>query len=113
MVKIAAGLFLNAISIYLVSQMLDGFYLANFISALITAFMLSLMNFFIKPVLIILTLPLNIISLGLFTFVINAFILYIVSSIVRGLEISNFHTAILASILITVINTIFNYLTRK
>ena len=74
------------------------------ITALIVALVLAIINAFIRPVVLILTLPINIISLGLFTFVINAFMLILTSKIVPGFTISSFWTAILASLLISIVN---------
>jgi putative membrane protein len=91
---------LNALTLFIVAWILPNFHIHNFYSALITALVLGFVNTFIRPVLLLLTLPLNLLTLGLFTFVINAFMLLLVASIVKGLEIEGFGTALSAAILL-------------
>ena len=113
MFKIIAQWIVNAISLYLVSVMVSGFYLDSFQSALKAAFLLSIVNLFVKPIIILFTLPLTIITFGLFTLVVNAFMLYIVSAMLSGFEINSFGNAILSSILLSVIYTILNFMIKK
>lgn len=82
--------------------MLPGVRVAGFGSALIVAVVIGILNAVLKPVLIILTLPLTIISLGLFLLVINAIIVLIVGSIVKGFEVRGFFTAIWFSIILSI-----------
>ncbi len=76
----------------------------NFITAFIVALVLAIINAFVRPIVMILTLPLNILTLGLFTFIVNALMLILASEIVPGFAISSFWTALLASILISIVN---------
>lgn len=76
----------------------------NFVTALIVALILAIVNAFIRPIVLVLTLPINILTLGLFTFVINALMLILVSAIVPGFAISSFWAAIIASILMSIVN---------
>ena len=78
----------------------------------VAALLLGIFNSLLRPILIILTLPINIISLGLFIFVINGLVLYLVSYLVPGFEIRNFGSAVLASILISIVSGVINWLIK-
>ncbi len=79
---------------------------ADFQTALIVAVVLGLLNVFIKPILVLLTLPVTIISLGLFLFVINAFIILMCSKLVGGFKVNSFWTALIFSIILSVCQSI-------
>lgn len=72
------------------------------------AVVLALINTFIRPVLLLLTLPINIVTLGLFTLVINALLVMLAAAIVPGFQIASFWTALLFSILLFLINALFD-----
>lgn len=108
MTNILANWLLSALTIFLISQYIKGFYVDSFQTALIVAFALGIINTVIKPILIILTLPINILTLGLFTFVINAFLLWIVAYLVKGFTINNFTTALITAIALWLINIIIH-----
>ncbi len=96
-----------AVTIYLISTFLPGFTIASaqpIVTVLIVALVLTLLNIFIKPVLKILALPITIITLGLFSLVINALILLLVAWIVPGFDIQTFTAAVLGSLIISIIN---------
>jgi len=95
-----------ALAIYLVGHFTRLFKVENFISALLTAVVLALVNSFIRPVIIFLTLPITVITLGLFLFFVNGFSLIIVSKFVRGFKIDGCFTAAIAAILISFVNLI-------
>jgi len=90
------------------SWFLDGIHVGGFVSALFAAGLLGILNAFLRPLLIILTLPINIISLGLFTFVVNAFLLKLVSSLVTGFEVRGFWTAVFGAIIIGGVSWLLN-----
>lgn len=93
-----------ALIIMLVGWLLPGLQVDNFITAMLIAVVIALINAFIKPVILLLTLPLNFITLGLFTLVINALLFMFAAYIVPGVEVNGFLTALLASILISVLS---------
>ena len=95
-------------AIMLNSYLLDGIQVSGFFSALLAAAILGVLNVFLRPVLLILTLPLNILSLGLFTFVINAVLLMMVSGVIYGFTVRDFWSAIWGSLLISVVNAILS-----
>lgn len=107
-------LFLNAIAVVITAYILPGVHLESFSYALLLAALLSLLNVSVKPVLIFLTIPATIISLGLFLLVINAFIVELAAWILKpGFDVATFWQALFFSILLSIINSIFERLTAK
>ncbi len=98
-------LLLNTIAIMIVAYLLPGVYVGSFWVALIVALLLGLVNVTLKPILVILTLPLTIMSLGLFLLVINAVLIQLVSWVVDDFGVTNFWWAVLFSILLTILNS--------
>lgn len=95
---------IRAVAIVITAYLLPGVRLSGFFAALVTAVVLGLVNTFIKPLLLLLTLPLNILTLGLFTFVINALLILLTSSVVSGFVVSGFGWALLFSLVLSIIN---------
>jgi len=100
----------NSIGLLVVAYLLKGFHVEGIGAALTAALVLGIVNAVIRPFFLFFTLPINILTLGLFTFVINAIMLKIVSSVVDGLYIDSLGTAIVAAILLSVISSILNSL---
>jgi putative membrane protein len=90
-------------------MVVPGIKVDSLLTTILAAALLGLINVFIKPVLIILTLPLNIMTLGVFTFFINAFLLELVAYFVRGFEVQSFLAAFLGSLIISVVTWFANY----
>ena len=91
-------------SIIVTSYLLDGIHVSGFISAFLAAAILSILNAVFRPILLILTLPINILSLGFFTFVINALMLLIASGVIPGFNVSGFWSAVFGSLLISIVS---------
>ncbi len=107
-------LLLNAIAVVLTAYILPGVYLENFWYAIVLVALLSLLNASVKPVLVLLTIPATIVTLGLFLVFINAVIIEIAALILRpGFSVATFWQAIFFSILLSIINSIFDRLTLK
>ena len=100
-------LIITSLSIFGLSYLLTGISVDTFWTALIASLILGLLNIFIKPILLLLSLPVNILTLGLFTLVINALIMMIAAYLVSGLTIDGFAWAFLFSLMISLINSIF------
>ena len=100
-----------ALSLIFVTYVMPGFDIDNFFTALVVAFVLGILNAVVRPVLIFLTLPITIITLGLFIFVINAALFLFVASFVDGFNVSGFWTALFGSILVSIVSGIANKLT--
>ncbi len=92
------------ISIILTSYLVDGIYVESFFSALFAALVLGILNALFRPVLIVITLPINILTLGLFTFVINALLLKMVSGVVPGFHVYGFWSAVFGSLIISLVS---------
>jgi putative membrane protein len=89
-----------------------GVAIAGFWSALWLALFLGVVNILIKPILILVTLPINILTLGLFTFVINALMILLAASVIKGFSVSGFWVAMLFSIVLSIISYFLNILVR-
>jgi len=102
------GIFLRwlilTFSIITTSYLIDGIQVSGFLSAFFAAAILGILNAFFRPILLILTLPVNILSLGLFTFVINAAMLMMVSGIISGFKVYGFWSAVFGSLLISLVS---------
>ncbi|MFP5214157.1 MAG: phage holin family protein [Acidobacteriota bacterium] len=99
---------LLTVSIMVASYMIDGIHVSSIVSAFFAAAILGLLNTFLRPVLILLTLPINILSFGLFTFVINALLLKLASGLIPGFYVHGFWAAVLGSLLISIVNWVLN-----
>lgn len=106
--QIILALLINAIALIFTAYIVPGFVVEDFTSSLLAAIVLGVVNTFIKPVLSFITAPLTIVTLGLFTFVVNAIVLFIVSAVVPGLKIEGWLPAILGAIVLSIISTILN-----
>ena len=91
-------------SIIVTSYLLDGIHVSGFIPAFLAAAILSILNAVFRPILLILTLPINILSLGLFTFVVNALMLLMASGVIPGFNVSGFWSAVFGSLLISIVS---------
>lgn len=105
---------LNGLAVFLTAYLLpdDAVHVDGFGTALIVALILSIANIIVKPVLIILTIPITIITLGLFLLAINAIIILLVDSIVDGFYIDGFWWALLFSLILSIFNSIFDDLSK-
>lgn len=104
-------LIINAIAIYFTAEIVKGVDITGFGAAVVASFILGIVNTIIKPILVVFTLPINIFTLGLFTFVINGIALMIVSDVTKGFYISSIGSAVVASIIISIISSILNAFT--
>ena len=95
---------LNAVALLVVAYILPGISVASFGSALIAALVLGLLNMLVKPVLILLTLPITIVTLGLFLVVLNALLFWLAGSILRGFQVGGFWWAVGGAILYSIIS---------
>ncbi|MBN1594840.1 phage holin family protein [candidate division FCPU426 bacterium] len=98
---------LYALAILLAAYLLPGIVVRGFGAALVTALVLGILNAFVKPFLLLLTLPINILTLGLFTFILNTLLIMMTSAMVPGFHVRNFWWALLFGIVLSVFNFIF------
>jgi len=106
------GLFIRwlilTLAIILASYLIPGIRVTGFFSALFTAAILGILNVLLRPILLVLTLPINLLTLGLFTFVINALMLMMASGVVSGFAVESFWSALFGSLVISAVNWISN-----
>ncbi|ARP96931.1 phage holin family protein [Bordetella genomosp. 13] len=95
---------LNAVALLAVAYLLPGITVASFGSALIAALVLGLLNALVKPVLVLLTLPLTIVTLGLFYLVLNVLLFWFAGSVLRGFQVDGFWWAVVGVILYSLIS---------
>jgi putative membrane protein len=101
------GILINAIIFIAMAGYFEGFNVSGIVAAVIASFVLSVLNVLVKPILIILTLPVTVLTLGLFLFVINAVTLLLTDGLMGdAFEISSFGMALLASIILSLVNLI-------
>lgn len=101
---------INAFAIYLVANVVPGITVAGIGAALVAGLVLGLVNAVVRPILVVLTLPITLLSLGLFLFVLNAFLFWLVAEIVRGFTVSGFGAALLGSILYSLITLLTSWI---
>jgi putative membrane protein len=101
--------FLNALALMLIAWLYSGVQVAGPIEALVAALVLGLVNAVIRPVLILLTLPVTLLTLGLFIFVINALLFWFVGEVVKGFHVGGFMAALIGSIMYSVITLITSW----
>lgn len=107
-------LLLTALAVVILAKFLPGVQLADgFTSAIILAVVLSLLNAIIKPILVILTLPITIVTLGLFLLVINALIILLADEVLSGFSVNGFWTALLFSLLLSFLESVLHSVLKK
>lgn len=104
--KLLLRLLITAALVLLIANFLTGVHVASFTTAIIVAVVLGLLNLFIKPILVILTLPVTVITLGLFLLVINAVIILLCTNIVGGFAVDSLWTALLFSVILSILQSI-------
>ncbi|KGX83717.1 phage holin family protein [Pontibacillus marinus] len=105
---------LNAVAIIAVAQLFESFKIEGFAAALIASLILSVLNAIVRPILVVLTLPITVVSLGLFLFVINAITLMLTAWLMgSSFVIDGFGIAILSAIIISLLNLMLNQLAKE
>ncbi|HEQ98785.1 MAG TPA: phage holin family protein [candidate division Zixibacteria bacterium] len=110
MVKFLTSVIIYAIAIFMVSWLFDLIAIESPGAWIVASLVLGVLNALVRPLLVLITLPLTILTLGLFTLVINGALLYLMAAIVSGVEIESFWRAVLAALLITIISAVMNAL---
>jgi len=101
---------INALALLLTTFVVKGIQVTGVSALFLAAALLGVLNALIRPILIILTLPINIITLGLFTFIINGAMLWFVSLIIKGFVIQGFWPAVAGALIISLVSWLFNWL---
>ncbi len=111
--KFLLRLILTAAAVLLLAEILPGVAVNNYVSAIIVALVLAILNTIVKPVLIILTLPATILTLGLFLLVINAAIILLADYFVSDFSVSGWFWALIFSVLLSVFQSILHSILKK
>ena len=101
------------LAVIVTAYLLDGIRISGFFSAVLAAAALATLNTFLRPVILVLTLPINVLTLGLFTFVINAVLLKMASAVIPGFDVIGFWPAVWGSLLISVVAGLLNAFIAK
>lgn len=110
--QLIINLLINGFAVFVTGYLLSGVHVDTFFTAIVVSIVLGIVNTLIKPILVIFTLPFNILTLGLFTFVINGLLIILVSKIVPGFVVDGFFTAILFSIILSIVNWFLGVITK-
>lgn len=111
--KFILRLVLSAIAVVLIAKLLPGVDLDNYTTALIVAAVLAILNVLVKPILVIFTLPITIVTFGLFLLIINAIIILLADKMIDGFSVASLWTAILFSILLSILQSILYGLLKE
>jgi len=101
---------LNALALLAVAYLLPGIHVDGFIGALLAALVLGLINALVRPLLILLTLPITVLTLGLFILVINGLLFWFVGSVLQGFEVSGFWVGVMGALLYSILSAVFSLL---
>lgn len=110
--KLIVNLAINVFALLIVEYLIPGFILTDYKAAIVAAVVIGIVNTLIKPVLQLVALPLSILTFGLTAFLINVVLLWLTSIYVPGFEITNFATAIIASVMLSLVSWFLNRLAK-
>lgn len=112
MVGFLIRLVVNAFALVIVAYVLPGVHVSSFTAALVAALILGIVNAILRPILIVLTLPVVILTLGLFTLVINAITFYLVAHLGLGLTVRGFGSAFLGALVLSIVSFVLSSLVK-
>lgn len=110
--KLILNLLVNGFAVFVADYFLTGVKVDSFLTAVLVSIGLGIVNTFIKPIVLLMTLPFNIVTLGLFTFVINGMMVILVSAFIPGFVVENFGWAMLFSLVLWAVNFFLHSLTK-
>jgi putative membrane protein len=113
MSSLLVHLLVSALLLWLVSQIVPGIHILGFGYALLAALVLGIANALVRPILVLVTLPITVLTLGLFLFVINALMLMLTGAIVPGFQVAGFRAALLGGLLLALFNLLASALLRR
>jgi putative membrane protein len=100
---------LTAVALVITAKIVPGFKVDSFAAALVASVILGLVNAFVKPILVVLTLPITFVTFGLFLFVINALTIWFAGNITSGFQVTGFIPALIGSIVLTIVASVLNF----
>jgi putative membrane protein len=108
MILILTRIVVTAFALILVAELIPGISIDSVVTALVAAVVLGVLNVLVRPILVILTLPITLLTLGLFIFVINALLFWFVASFLDGFTVSGFWPALAGSIVVSIVSALIN-----
>lgn len=111
--KLILKILLNALAVVVLAKVLSGVQVDGYVTAIIVAVVLSLLNLLVKPVLVLFTLPITIVTLGLFLLVVNALIILLADGLISGFNVNNIWWAVLFSILLSILQSFLHSLLEE
>lgn len=106
-------LLINALAVFILAYFLSGISVDGYVGALIVAAVLSILNVLVKPLLVIFTLPVTILTLGLFLLVINALIVLLADKLIDGFSVDSFWWAVLFSVLLSILQSFLHSILKE
>jgi putative membrane protein len=106
--KLLAKWLLSAVALLAVANLYDGVVVQSFSAAMVAALVIGLLNAVLRPILVVLTLPVTVLTLGLFLFVINALMFYWASALLEGFQVRGFGAALIGSLLYTLLGLVIH-----
>lgn len=103
----------TAVSLMITAHVVDGFKVSNFVAALVASVIIGLVNAIIRPILVVLTLPITFVTLGLFLFVVNALTIWLAGSITPIFQVEGFGPALVGSIVLTIVASVLNFVAER
>lgn len=111
--KLLSSLFINGLAVGLAAYLLPGVSIETWQALLVATVVLGILNTFLKPIIKLISLPITIMTLGLFSIVINAFMVWLAAAISTGFVVENFWAAILFSVVLSIISTFLGWISRE
>lgn len=108
MITLVIKLLISAVTIFSVGQFLPGIHVANFTVALLVAFALGVLNVTLRPILKLISLPITIITLGLFAFIVNGFVFWLIARFITGFVVDTFWWAVAGAIIVSIVTAILD-----
>ena len=107
------NILISALAVFASAYILPGVHVDTFLTAIIVAVILGVVNMILKPILVILTLPITIVTLGLFYFVINALMILLVANLVPGFTVDGFWWALIYSLVLSIVSSVLNMFAKQ
>ena len=111
--KLVVRLAVNVLALFVVATIIPGFIISDLWSAVVAAIVIGVVNTFIRPIIQLVALPISLLTFGVFAFLINVLLLWMVSFVVPGFEIQSFLTAIIASVALALVSWFLHRLARE
>lgn len=110
MTRIVLKWALNSLALFIVMKLIPGIHIDQFQDLLLATLVIGLLNVFLRPIIVLLTLPVTLLTLGLFTFVINGLMFFLAAHLVSGFHVTGFGAAFIAALLFSLISSVLNML---